>query len=89
MEGNHRHTKSVCGAFIEQLVSMVIFATLAHSLHITTIRGAVALGICIWFGFMATSNVNEGLWHGEKVEFYLLTQTGILIRTIGMAGVYA
>jgi len=67
---------------------MIILGVLFHNLHINTIGSAIGVGLLVWLGFMATLSSNEVLWHGEKVEFYVLNQTSFLLRTILMTTVY-
>lgn len=83
------HTRSIWGSFIEQMISGFVLAVLIHNLHITSTTGAVALGVLVWLGFMATTNVNEVLWHGEKFNFYLLNQANYLVRNITTAIIYS
>ncbi len=87
MEANQRD-KSIYWSFFEHLISMIILGVLFHNLHINTIGSAIGVGLLVWLGFMATLSSNEVLWHGEKVEFYVLNQTSFLLRTILMTTVY-
>ena len=83
-----QYRRTVLGAFLEQLVSIIVFVVLLHYLNITELVEAIKLAALVWFGFMATASVNEVLWHGEKVEFYILNQASFLFRTILMTSIY-
>jgi len=83
------YRRSIIGAFLEQLVSVIVFAVLLHYLNITDAVEAIKLAGLVWFGFMATASINEVLWHGERVGFYVLTQASYLVRTIAVAAVYS
>ena len=87
MEANQRD-KSIYWSFLEHFISMIVLGVLFHNLQINTIGSALGLSILLWFGFMATLSLNEVLWHGEKVEFYVLNQASFLFRTILMTSIY-
>lgn len=89
LSNKSEYRKSIVGAFLEQLVSVIVFAVLLHYLNITETAEAIKLAGLVWFGFMATASVNEVLWHGERVGFYVLTQSSYLVRTIAVAAVYS
>ena len=84
-----QYRRTVLGAFLEQLVSIIVFVVLLHYLNITELVEAIKLAGLVWFGFMATASVNEVLWHGERVGFYVLTQSSYLVRTLASAAVYS
>lgn len=89
IDKNQRGKKSLYFSFLEHLVSMLVLGVLIHNMNITTISGAMTFAGFLWFGFMATVSVNEVLWHGEKLEFYILNQASYFVRSLVMAASYA
>ncbi len=87
-EGN-RHTKAVWGSLVETLIAQIFYAILLHNLQITSIVEAMVVGAIAWAGFMATVGLNEVLWHGMKIQFYILNQSSYLVRTVVMGAVYS
>jgi len=83
------HTKAVWGSLVETFIAQIVFAFLLHNLQITSIVGAAVVGAIVWVGFMATVGINEVLWHGMKIQFYILNQASYLVRTVAMAAVYS
>jgi len=88
MGDKNRHRDACIGSFIEQTLSMIIFAFLFHSLQIDTQLASAKLSILVWVGFMVTSTLNEVLWHGEQVRFWLVNVSSYLVRTIAMGAIY-
>jgi len=81
--------RTLLTTYITKLITAFVFAVIVHSLEITTTIGALKLCAILWFGFMATVSLNEVLWHGEMVEYYLINQGGFLVCSLGMAFVYS
>jgi len=78
----------ILGSFISKVIYTVIFAILAHNIGVTEMFDAIKLGVLIWFGFMATVCLNEVLWHGERIQFYLINQGCYIVSNIATAAVY-
>ena len=80
---------SILGSLIGKIICTIVFAILVHNLHITTMASAVFLAVVVWFGFTLTVCVNEVLWHGEMVQFYILNQACFLVMHVAMGVVYS
>ncbi len=78
----------ILGSFISKVIYSVIFAIIAHNMGISEIEDAIKLGVLVWIGFMATVCLNEVLWHGERIQFYLINQGCYLVSNIATAVVY-
>ncbi len=76
------------GAFLEQLISTIVFAFLFHNLQIQTYCGALQLAVLVWLGFMVTHLSSEVFWHDVRVPFYLISISCYLVRTIALATAY-
>jgi len=85
---SHKNPRSIYLSILEQFISTYAYAILVHNLSISTFMGAAILGAVVWFGFMATVGINEVIWHGEKLQFYVLNQACYLVRTILKGLVY-
>ena len=76
-------------SFISKIITSIVFAWLAHSLNIMTIGSAILLAVIVWFGFQITVCVNEVIWHGEKIQYYALTQGCFLFVYTAMGAIYS
>jgi len=80
---------SILGSLISKIITTIVFAILVHNLNITTMGSAVTLAILVWFGFMVTVCINEVLWHGEKIQFYILNQSCFFVIHVAMGVIYS
>lgn len=76
-------------AFLGQLISMTVLATLMNSLQTKTIGDAIKLAILVWLGFTATVLFNESHWGDEKAQTFLLHHISYLVRSVVMAAAYS
>jgi hypothetical protein len=75
--------------FLTQLVMAFVLAHFVELLFVWNARSAVTLGVWIWLGFFATSQLGGVLWEGKPLKLYLVNTSYSLVQLVLMTGILA
>ncbi len=86
--GKKEMPKMFAKGFVVVLLMSVILGVFISSFGITTIIGALGIGVLTWLGFGATIQYNSVLYENQKPELFILNTGYQLVSYVLMAVVH-
>ncbi|MDO8481235.1 MAG: DUF1761 domain-containing protein [Nanoarchaeota archaeon] len=74
--------KSYFGMIISSLLTFFVLAKLMETFSITTMNGALMLGLWIWLGFVLTVEFGSVLWEGRSSKVFFINSAYELLKIL-------
>lgn len=86
MDGSANKWAVVYG-FVVSLIIAYFIAFFEAYLGVTTVTDGMFVGLCLWLGFVATTQISSVIWSGRSFEGFLLDTGYKLLSFLVMSGV--
>lgn len=78
---------SLLYGFIVSLVIAYFLAFFEGYLGVTTVTDGMVIGLCIWLGFVATTQISSVIWGKEPLQLFAIHAGCKLLSFLVMSGV--
>ncbi len=68
--------------FTTSLITIIVLSILIDSLKISSVLDSIRLGLMVWGGFYATTQLGSVLWEQMPLEYYIINTSYSLISIV-------